>query len=145
MALLQLVYRSLADPNLTQADVLNILRRSQVKNHQEQISGLLIFRNGQFLQLIEGPPLAVHALLKTIQEDQRHREIEVLYESFVDEPTMPTWAMGYFAPDFDQSYFKDNFVLKEKSARAISELLPEQISTLFLNFLNQHVQEMCYA
>ena len=46
MSFLQLVYASQASESLTESDILEILRNSQLRNNQDKISGLLLFKCG---------------------------------------------------------------------------------------------------
>lgn len=134
MSYLQIVYESQASESLTEADVLEILRKSQVCNNRAGISGLLVFKDGRFLQFIEGPPQEVKALYARITEDPRHRDLRLLNETGSDSLLMPTWAMAYTSSD-PSGGLGDNFVLAHRQALSICELLPEHIAGHFLSWL----------
>ena len=127
----RIVYESLASESLIEADVLDILRKSQVRNNQERVSGILFFKGGRFLQFIEGPHQAVDALLARITKDPRHRDIRILSETTGDELLMPTWAMAYTSSSPEQNS-SDTFVLGQQQLQSICELLPELIAQPFL-------------
>lgn len=137
MHFIQILYRSIARQPHEQREILDILRKSQSNNQRKQISGLLIFRDGQYLQFLEGPDVAVNALFEVISQDPRHHDIEIIDQLNVESMVMPTWAMGYFSPELDPTATQDSFLLKEASARAICELLPERLGKHFLELLNQ--------
>jgi hypothetical protein len=63
------------------------------------ITGFLIFGEGIFLQILEGPKDAVTALLATIGRDQRHRDMKVFYEAEETERAFDNWRMTYISPD----------------------------------------------
>lgn len=137
MKFTQVIYRSQAHQAQDQHEILDILRKSQINNQRKQISGLLVFRDGQYLQLLEGPTAAVDALFAVISQDPRHHDIQVIDQRLVESLLMPTWAMGYFSPNLDPAAVQDAFLLKEANARAICELLPEPIGKHFLALLDQ--------
>lgn len=134
MIFTRLVYESLASESLTESDVLDILRKSQVRNNQDRISGLLLFSQGRFLQFIEGPPDAVHGLYARIAADTRHRELRILSETSGTQLLMPTWAMAYTSPTLEPAK-ADTFALKQRQALSICELLPDDIAQPFLELL----------
>ncbi len=75
-----------------------ILLRSQAFNASAGITGLLLFHEGDFLQCIEGPEAAVHALMERIQRDRRHANLDILESAPCDARVFPDWPMGYVAP-----------------------------------------------
>jgi len=66
MSVLQITYRSTGESSLQESDVMDILRSSQTRNQRDRISGLLIYRAPQFVQMLEGPEGAVLALYDRI-------------------------------------------------------------------------------
>ena len=137
MNLVQIIYASRTCRSLDQGEIIDILRKSQAKNQKNKISGLLLYCNGQFLQLIEGPEKAVNELFDTISNDSRHNGIEIIHKTNVESMVMPTWAMGYFSPELNLADFQDAFLLKEASTRSICEFLPENIGKYFLEFIGK--------
>lgn len=134
MSYLQIVYESHASESLTDSDVIEILRKSQISNNRTRISGLLVFKDRRFLQFIEGPHQAVEALYARIALDSRHRNLRLLNETVCDELLMPTWAMAYTSSSKAIAH-GDNFVLGHRQALSICELLPEHIARHFLTWL----------
>ena len=91
----QMVYLSSSptlDPSpFIESSLLDIQR----KNAALGISGILLFSEGTFLQVLEGPADAVDQLYETIVKDRRHRNIVRLHESIVPERSFPDWSMGW--------------------------------------------------
>ena len=52
---IQLLYLSNAKPELKQEELDSILRVSRANNPSQDITGLLVFANGVFIQVLEGP------------------------------------------------------------------------------------------
>lgn len=136
MKLVQLVYRSVAAPGLSETEVVRILKKSQEKNHAKRLSGLLVYRDHRFLQLLEGAESAVMGLFEQISRDPRHTKVEVVWVGTTMKIAMPTWAMAYVSPTLpDAERTHNGFVLAEGDARQICEALPEHLGAPFLAVL----------
>lgn len=97
-ALFQLVYESTEARSMTEADLRALLRKARAKNDKLGVTGLLLYAQGRFLQVLEGPESAVRRLYATIQEDPRHINVETLLTTPTDERTFPNWEMGLERP-----------------------------------------------
>ena len=94
----QIVYRSIAKEGLTQVDVKSILNSSRKNNPALGVTGLLVLRDGFFLQLLEGGETAVRSLVERIKKDSRHTGFTVLAEISSGERIFTQWSMGYLDP-----------------------------------------------
>ena len=70
-----------------------ILTKSRSNNPAIGITGSLIYHSDLFLQLLEGPPLAVHKLYQTILADSRHADIVNLCDETFSRRLFASWAM----------------------------------------------------
>lgn len=96
--LFQLVYTSTATRAMTDADLQELLAQARSNNEELDITGLLLYANGQFLQVLEGPEPAVRRLFDTIRNDPRHTSVETLLTTDTTERTFPDWKMGLDRP-----------------------------------------------
>lgn len=136
MPYVQLVYASKALQEITEAEVLEILKISQSKNLLRRISGVLLYVNNTFVQLLEGPEAAVAEVYATIIADPRHRDVTLLEQSNTAEVSLPTWAMGYFSPSVtDQQRAANPTLLNREDFRLICEALPAPLGAPFLELL----------
>jgi hypothetical protein len=94
MKLAQLVYVSDAARRMTAAAVEQIARSCRRKNEERNITGLLIYSGGHFIQLLEGHEPVLANLFAKISQDSRHRNVEKLYFALATERLFPTWRMG---------------------------------------------------
>ncbi|MBP2279237.1 hypothetical protein H4W00_000050 [Psychrobacter sp. PL19] len=62
-------------------------------NQQRDITGILCYGNGNFLQCIEGNKAQVIALQRRISLDNRHKNIKVLLLKEIDQHTFRDWRM----------------------------------------------------
>ncbi len=98
--MLSLTYSSVATDALDDATSHSCSRRADGQR-RERHHGVLLFRNGYFLQLLEGPDQAVRRKMDTIKHDPRHTKVTVLLEEVIEERQFPEWTMGYPAADTD--------------------------------------------
>lgn len=89
----QLIYQSEARAGLSHEDVFRIVEQSARNNPSADITGFLLFREGRFLQLIEGPLMALEMLLAQLAQDERHRAVEVLSRVPIARRSFPRWRM----------------------------------------------------
>ena len=83
-------------PALGMRDEVNaILRTSQRRNAQADVTGALVFSRGAFGQILEGPDRAVEETFERIQLDVRHDDVRLLEVRPIEERSFATWSMGY--------------------------------------------------
>lgn len=63
----QIVYISTAINLMSEAALIEILKTSRKKNHQHNITGLLLYSGGTFIQLIEGAAADVNLVYEAIE------------------------------------------------------------------------------
>lgn len=77
------------------ADVRAILAASRANNARDGITGGLLFSEGCFAQVLEGPAAAVEGTFERIQCDPRHGDVTVLQAGPVATRDFPDWSMGF--------------------------------------------------
>ena len=90
-----LVYKSDALVELDRYELNALLHQARAKNKRLKITGLLLYADKHFIQVLEGEEQRVLSLYKEIQHDSRHTKIEVLMENAIDKRMFPDWSMGY--------------------------------------------------
>jgi len=89
-----LIYMSSAPEKFT-AESLNVLLKHARKNNDARnITGMLLYADGNFIQYIEGERDTVEGLFDLISRDSRHRNILRLSDGKIDERIFPDWSMG---------------------------------------------------
>ena len=71
----------------------DILTKSRSNNPVIEVTGNLIYHADLFLQLLEGPNLAVDKLYETILADNRHADIVKLRDETFNRRLFASWAM----------------------------------------------------
>ncbi len=95
----QLCYASTTTGEMHRDDLLDLLTYARECNAADGVTGLLLFQDGHFLQVLEGDPGPVRTTFKRICGDKRHTKIVMLFEELVSERQYPDWSMGFQALD----------------------------------------------
>ncbi|WP_413602264.1 BLUF domain-containing protein [Curtobacterium sp. Curtsp57] len=95
-----LVYMSSARERFDDDELETILSYARERNTGDGLSGLLVYRAGRFMQLLEGPYDAVMATYARILEDDRHHDVSLLVEESIHTRRFPEWTMAF---DRDES------------------------------------------
>lgn len=90
-----LVYVSSATTLFTVEQLDALLERSRANNSGLGITGLLLYRDGNFMQLLEGEERQVDALYKKIALDPRHHGCQVLLERAEGQRMFSEWSMAF--------------------------------------------------
>jgi hypothetical protein len=91
----QIIYASQAVTAFPPATLLELLTFCRKSNPKAGLTGLLVFRDNTFLQLLEGPPEQVTRVYGSISTDPRHRDLELLVDRQVEQRSFPDWSMGF--------------------------------------------------
>lgn len=91
----QLVYVSSATRQFTREELLALVEKSHQSNSRQAITGMLLHRDGSFMQVLEGPEPAVRGLMDKIKLDPRHKGVLVLLDRTVDDRQFADWSMGF--------------------------------------------------
>lgn len=91
----QLLYTSGATRNITPDDIASILTVSRRNNAKVGVTGMLLYADGVFIQVLEGARRDVRHLADRISADDRHRNFMVLHENEAESRAFAEWQMGY--------------------------------------------------
>jgi len=93
MALYRLIYVSQAISGLEYPDFIQILQRSEFNNKKVGITGMLVFGDSMFLQVLEGSRRLVSQTYNRILLDKRHVNAELIDFSEIDHRSFSVWSM----------------------------------------------------
>lgn len=91
----QLVYVSSATAPFSREELKEILLNSRDTNNQMDVTGLLLYNDGNIIQVLEGEEAAVREIFDRIAKDPRHHDVTVLVEVPITERSFADWSMGY--------------------------------------------------
>jgi Sensors of blue-light using FAD len=90
-----LVYVSAAVTWFSEAELRALLTSARFRNEHAGITGMLLYKDGNFMQAIEGPQDAVCALYKRIEADRRHQGLLVLDSGAQPARQFALWSMAF--------------------------------------------------
>lgn len=93
--LVSLVYTSTASQPFRETALEQLLTVCRRLNDGRGITGMLLHRDGRFIQVLEGHPDTVAELVDVIREDSRHHDLRVLMKESIAERRFSDWTMGY--------------------------------------------------
>jgi len=93
--MIQVTYVSRTREPMGAEQLLDLLMQCRENNQQQDITGMLLYGNGTFLQVLEGDDSVIDELVAQILEDPRHADIEVLSRESLDQRDYAEWSMGF--------------------------------------------------
>ncbi|MDW3193995.1 MAG: BLUF domain-containing protein [Cytophagales bacterium] len=97
-----LIYASYATRDWTDQELFDLLRTSRLRNSRRGITGLLVYAQRRFLQIIEGDQSQVLALYSSIKDHPGHKNAQVLLDDELEDRLFPDWSMGFERLDEDE-------------------------------------------
>lgn len=94
MPLIHCIYASAATASCTEATIAGIVRQSQARNLRRGITGMLVYSEGSFFQVLEGEAADVDALFATIAGDPRHTGITLIIREPIARRAFARWSMA---------------------------------------------------
>ena len=91
----ELIYTSVAEKDMSKEDILEILTCARINNEVHGITGMLIYSNREFVQLIEGEKDKIKALYDNIKADNRHTSVKVFHEGYIQSRSFAGWSMSF--------------------------------------------------
>jgi len=93
--MLSLIYVSTSVKLLKDDELLDILKKSRENNISADITGMLLYKGGNFMQVLEGPDDAVTGIYEKIKEDPRHKDISIISKEQIQSRQFPAWEMAF--------------------------------------------------
>ena len=90
-----IVYASTANETFSDDELADLLNESRETNERLDLTGALLYRNGRFAQILEGPEKAVRAVYASIVADSRHCDISLVVDDAITVRKFADWTMAY--------------------------------------------------
>jgi hypothetical protein len=95
MAIINLIYVSSSYREIDADELDQILEASNRRNMADQITGMLLYAGGSFMQVLEGEEAVVDATFARIENDPRHFDVFVLERAPIEQRSFDRWSMGF--------------------------------------------------
>jgi len=116
--LIQLIYCSVASRMFSHEELSGLLRLARQNNAKEDITGMLLYAEGSFFQILEGEEEKTRLLFEKIEKDRRHHSITIIIQEPIAERSFGDWTMGYAditTEDLDTIIGSNDFLVKGQS------------------------------
>ena len=87
-------YVSTATPAFDPARLDDLYAQGRAFNAPRRVSGVLLFCNGRFCQLIEGPAASMEEVIGRVQSSSLHTDLLTLHREPITLPVFPSWSLG---------------------------------------------------
>ena len=94
-----IVYVSTAIALLKDSELIDMLNDARKCNAAHNITGVLLYSEGTFIQLIEGDAKDINQLYENIVHDPRHKNVIKLIDKHLDQRSFADWTMGFASVD----------------------------------------------
>lgn len=99
MSIIHCIYASRAVERFPHAELIRLLEISRVNNSVRGITGILLFVESSFFQVLEGPEGEVDAVYRKIAADARHDRVTQIIREPISHRDFADWTMGFVSLD----------------------------------------------
>jgi hypothetical protein len=71
------------------------LKQARLSNAKHELTGMLLYNGGAFVQILEGQPALVEAMFGAIVRDKRHSQITLITKQAIAERAYEGWTMSH--------------------------------------------------
>lgn len=93
--LVHLIYCSAAVKPFSKRELAELLAVARRFNATNGITGMLLYAEGSFFQVLEGEPSAVESLFAHIGRDRRHQRVTMIIREPIASRSFSDWSMGF--------------------------------------------------
>lgn len=131
-------------------DLLRLLEESKAWNTTHGVTGMLLYitgeiaqyKQGRFIQALEGTEEEIRSLFEKIQHDPRHHDIILLNEGPIFQRNFETWLMGFKSMSLqDYKKFPGYFDLNDKFLRTARQKQLNVPLTYLKNFYSMSLNK----
>ncbi len=96
--MIEIVYASAEAKPFSANALADLLEKARVNNRALGVTGVLLYHNGSFLQVLEGPESVVDGLFQKIAKDPRHTRMMTIKRGPISQRAFSEWSMGFVVP-----------------------------------------------
>lgn len=97
-----LIYVSSAVRLMEDDELIALLNQSRENNLSLNVTGMLLYKGGNFMQMLEGERDTVLNLYETIKKDDRHKDVTTIISNPIQKRNFEFWSMGFCNMDKEQ-------------------------------------------
>ncbi|WP_026837742.1 BLUF domain-containing protein [Gillisia sp. JM1] len=125
-------YVSSVNSNLTEDDILKVLKYTRNWNNDNGITGILLYSDGNFFQVLEGEKDLLKSLLSRIEKDERHYNVMVIFEKEVSETKFDDYQSDFIS--LDSRFQSRNLALYFSQIEKLNPKIQSSVRYILNNF-----------
>jgi hypothetical protein len=94
-SLIHCIYSSAATHDFGHAELEVLLNKARNFNALNGLTGMLLYSEGSFFQVLEGDEAVVDALYEKIEADGRHEQVTKIVREPIHKRAFAAWTMGF--------------------------------------------------
>lgn len=92
---MHMIYCSTASHAFSDDELDALLEKARLNNLSLNVTGMLLYENGSFFQVIEGAPDVIEKLFRKIGSDSKHHKVITIISEPIAKRSFADWTMGY--------------------------------------------------
>lgn len=92
-SLISLIYASRSTECFHEHEIPDLLKHGRIANAKQELTGMLLYIAGSFLQVLEGQPEMVDTVFSKIRRDKRHTQLTLIARESIPERAFEGWTM----------------------------------------------------
>jgi hypothetical protein len=97
-SLQSIVYVSSATCEMSTSELESLLVEARTSNRENDITGVLLYNDGNIMQCLEGPEGSIASTYARIRASRRHHDVRELTNELVEERSFEGWDMALARP-----------------------------------------------
>jgi len=93
--MIHLVYVSSATEDMSDDELVFLLKQSRERNKKQNVTGMLLYCGGNFIQVLEGASDDVEDVYESIVKDERNSGNILIVKRAIASRAFPNWSMGF--------------------------------------------------
>ena len=94
-SMIHIVYTSVETATFSSVQLEELLQVARVNNKRLHLTGMLLYSDGNFFQVLEGEADGVDAMYKKLHLDKRHRQLTLIVREPIARRYFADWSMGF--------------------------------------------------
>jgi hypothetical protein len=95
-SLVHCIYASAATRPFEAPELAELLQKAREANERLGVTGMLLYAEGSFFQILEGPADVLYPLYQKIDRDQRHAQVTKIIWEPIPQRSFDDWTMGFY-------------------------------------------------
>ena len=127
-----LSYVSTVEPEVSTESIKNLLHLSSQNNNRDNITGILLYSNGNFFQVLEGEKEAVLKLFEKIREDKRHYDLITIFKKSIPASSFNSYKDQFLS--LDTTYSPSDIGIYASQVEKMDPEIQKSVKYILHNF-----------